>query len=152
MLVPSVNRSSMPSGTGRPFAAVGLPGLTLLEMTTVIMVLLSLIFILFFSAQAWKRGSDRAMCILNMQNVQKGIRSYANFYNLDPGDGVTGLKAQIIGTGMFVEVPPKCPGSGTYTYGQALGEDVIPAMGSLYLECSLAPAPHQHLPNLTPDW
>jgi hypothetical protein len=121
-------------------------------MTTVILVLMTLIFILFFSAQAWKRGSDRAMCILNMQNVQKGVRSYANFNNLDAGASVTGLKAQIIGEACFVEVAPKCPGSGTYSFGQALGEDFIPAMGTLYMECSLSPPPHQHVPNISPDW
>ncbi len=34
-------------------------GMTLLELTVVILVLLSLIGILFIGARAWKRGSDR---------------------------------------------------------------------------------------------
>lgn len=38
--------------------------MTLLELTVVIMVLLSLISILFIGARAWKRGSDRTGCIL----------------------------------------------------------------------------------------
>jgi type II secretory pathway pseudopilin PulG len=50
--------------------------MTLLELTVVILVLLSLITILFIGAQAWKRGSDRAICIINIQNVQKGVRGY----------------------------------------------------------------------------
>ncbi|MBC7981098.1 MAG: prepilin-type N-terminal cleavage/methylation domain-containing protein, partial [Armatimonadetes bacterium] len=35
-------------------------GMTLLELTVVILVLLSLISILFIGARAWKKGSDRA--------------------------------------------------------------------------------------------
>ena len=38
--------------------------MTLLELTVIILVLLSLITILFVGAKAWKRGSDRAACIL----------------------------------------------------------------------------------------
>ena len=39
-------------------------GMTLIELTVVILVLLSLISILFVGARAWKRGSDRAGCII----------------------------------------------------------------------------------------
>ena len=35
-------------------------GMTLIELTVVILVLLSLISILFVGARAWKKGSDRA--------------------------------------------------------------------------------------------
>ncbi len=54
--------------------------MTLLELTVVILVLLSLISILFIGARAWKRGSDRAICIIHIQSAQKGVRSYANLY------------------------------------------------------------------------
>ena len=49
-------------------------GMTLLELTVVILVLLSLISILFIGARAWKKGADRAGCILNIRNVQQAVR------------------------------------------------------------------------------
>ena len=49
-------------------------GMTLLELTVVILVLLSLISILFIGARAWKKGSDRAGCIMNIRNVQQAVR------------------------------------------------------------------------------
>ena len=61
-------------------------GMTLLELTVVILVLLSLISILFIGARAWKRGSDRAASILQIRNVQQAVRSYANMNGFNPGD------------------------------------------------------------------
>lgn len=126
-------------------------GMTLLEMTVVILVLMTLITVLFFGAQAWKRGSDRALCIIHIQNVQKGIRSYSNLYGFGPGDNAPGLQSQIIGMGRFVETTPTCPGGGNYSFGQVHGADTIPPMGAIYMECSLSTS-DQHVPNITPDW
>jgi len=56
-------------------------GMTLLELTVVILVLLSLIAILFVGARAWKRGSDRAGCIMNIRNVQQAARGHMNMTN-----------------------------------------------------------------------
>ena len=125
--------------------------MSLLEMTTVILVLLLLIAVLFIGARAWKRGSDRALCILYLHGVQKGIRGYSNLYGFAPGANVPDLKNQVIGLGRFVETTPACPGGGTYTYGQSYGSNTIPPMGSLYMECSLANS-EQHVPNITSDW
>ena len=124
-------------------------GMTLLELTVVILVLLSLISILFIGARAWKRGSDRAGCIIQIRNVQQGVRSYANMNNLIPGATVTGWQAQVVGSGMFVEKSPVCPGGGTYTYAS---DTVIPAVGSLAMTCSLAPSPDLHVPVSYTDW
>ena len=77
--------------------------MTLLELTVVILVLLSLITVLFFGAQAWKRGSDRALCIIHIHNVQKGVRSYSNLYGFSPGANAPNLQSQIIGLGRFIE-------------------------------------------------
>mgnify|MGYP003836597203 CR=1 FL=1 len=125
--------------------------MTLLEMTVVILVLLSLITILFFGAQSWKRGSDRAICIVNIQNVQKGVRSYANLYGFDAGANAPGLQSEIIGFGRFVETTPQCPGDGTYNFGQSYGIDTIPPIGTLYMECSLATS-EQHEPPDFSEW
>ena len=125
--------------------------MTLLELTVVILVLLSLITILFVGARSWKRGSDRAICIMNISNIQKGVRGYSNLYGLDPGSNVPGLQSKIIGFGRFVETTPSCPGGGDYTFGGALGSDTIPPVGSLYLECSLSGSLEHEPPNSS-DW
>ena len=125
-------------------------GMTLLELTVVILVLLSLISILFIGAQAWKKGSDRTLCIMNIQNVQKGVRSYSNLYGYNPGQSVAGLQMRVVGLGKFVEKTPACPSSGVYTYGGAFGADTIPPVGQLYLGCSLSGS--GHIPSNFADW
>lgn len=110
-------------------------GMTLLELTVVILVLLSLISVLFVGSQAWKHGSDRAGCILQISQVQHGVRSFANLYgyvaeqNVAPLD----LNSEVIGPGKFVENSPDCPGSGTYSFKP----NEIPKIGSIYMTCSL---------------
>jgi type II secretory pathway pseudopilin PulG len=126
--------------------------MTLLEVTVVILVLLSLITILFIGARGWKRGSDRALCILNIQNVQKGVRSYSNLYGLEPGAAVLGLKSKVIGMGRFVESVPTCPAGGTYGFGETGGgEDTIPQIGELYMQCDRNVV-DEHVPKDYSDW
>ncbi len=127
-----------------------LAGMTLLELTVVIMVLLSLISILFIGANAWKKGSDRTLCIMNIRNVQTGLRSFSNLYGYSPGQSVAGLQSRIIGLGKFVENTPACPSSGTYSYGVMFGVDTIPPTGELYVECSLMSS--GHVPTEYGDW
>ncbi len=126
-------------------------GMTLIELTVVILVMLTLIGLLFFGTTAWKRGSDRATCILQIHSVQKGLRGYANLNGFSPGDTATNLKAQVIGFGKFIEVQPICAGTGIYSFGLSSGIDTIPPLGTLYMQCSLA-APESHLPNSYSDW
>ncbi len=122
-------------------------GMTLIELTVVILVLLSLISILFVGARAWKRGSDRAGCIMNIRNVQQGMRSFQNMYGHEAGDTVSGAQTLIIGTDKFVEKTPECPGAGTYT----IGGDSLPAVGTLYMTCSLSSS-DDHVPDAYDDW
>ncbi len=63
-------------------------GMTLIEVTLVIAVLLGLISVLFIGVKAYKRGSDRAKCILNVSTLQKAVRSYQNLYELEEGDAL----------------------------------------------------------------
>lgn len=151
MKVPTANRNTMSNGTSRPYGAKVLPGLTLLELTMVIVMMLSMISILFIGARAWKRGSDRTMCIIQIQNMQKSLRAYSNLYGYAPGTNTPDLLAQIIGPGRFVETTPICPSEGEYIFGQSHGENTIPPMGSLYMECSLA-SDQQHMPDVTAEW
>lgn len=125
--------------------------MTLLELTVVIVVLMMLVTTLFFGAQAWKRGSDRAMCIIHIQNVQKAVRSYANLYGHAPGASVADLQSRVMGMGSFVEAVPTCPGNGNYSFGDTSGPDTIPPIGELYLNCTLATSA-QHKPPVYSDW
>lgn len=126
-------------------------GMTLLEMTVVILVLLGLISILFFATQAWKNGSDRTLCIVNIQAVQKAVRSYSNMYAYSPGETVPGLQGKIIGLGRFIENTPICPGGGEYSFGADSGIDTIPPIGTAYMECSLSDS-NEHEPKDTTEW
>ena len=132
-------------------------GMTLLELTVVILVLLSLISILFIGARAWKRGSDRAGCILNIRNFQQAVRSYANMYGVNPGANLSTanvttppatLADAVIGADSFMENAPTCPGGGGYTGADAAA---VPAVGTVALACDLA-ATEAHVPANTGDW
>jgi hypothetical protein len=125
--------------------------MTLLELTVIILVTLSLITILFIGARAWRRGSDRAACILNIHAVQKAVRGFSNLHGYAPGATVPALKSQLIGPNGFMANDPSCPGGGTCTCGEHLGPDVIPPIGELYLSCSYGTT-GQHVPQETSDW
>ena len=121
--------------------------MTLIELTVVILVLLSLISILFVGARAWKRGSDRAGCIMNIRNVQQGMRSFQNMNGHSAGDLVANARSEIIGPGKFVESVPQCPGTGTYSFL----DDSLPLSGALYASCSLSGS-EKHVPSDYGDW
>ena len=126
-------------------------GMTLIELTVVILVLLSLISILFVGARAWKRGSDRAGCIMNIRNVQQGMRSFQNMNGHNPGESVTDAQAEIIGTGMFVETTPICPSEADAVDNYTIGGNVLPIVGDLYMVCSEA-TDLKHEPVTHLDW
>ena len=122
-------------------------GLTLIEVTLVIAVLLGLISVLFIGVSAYKEGSNRAKCILNISNVQKAVRSYQNLYELSPGG--TLASTTIIGTGKMLETSPVCSSTGgAYTY-----LSVVPAVGTAYVTCALAGTDEsQHNPTSLTGW
>jgi type II secretory pathway pseudopilin PulG len=104
-------------------------GMTLLELTVVILVLLSLISILFVGARAWKKGSDRSANILNLRNAQQAVRGHENLYP----DATTIDEAVIFGAagdgvGGYLRKPKPPTGVESYTGGEA-----APAPGILWL-------------------
>ena len=112
-------------------------GMTLLELTVVILVLLSLISILFIGARAWKKGSDRSANILNIRNVQQAVRGYANMNGIiqavgtTPGGAVgraTIFGAADDGVGGFL----KLPGS-VATVSYTIPDETNVAPGVFYL-------------------
>ena len=100
--------------------------MTLIELTVVILVLLSLISVLFIGARAWMRGSDRAHAALLIRNAQQGVRSHAGIMGVESltteqdwanvGDG-NNLADAVFGPGAYVETdtlgtPPTHPDAG----------------------------------------
>lgn len=125
--------------------------MTFIEMSVVILVLLLLIGLFFIAGRAWRRSSDRSVCILNIHSVQKAVRSYSNMYGYSPGSTVPSLQDKIVGADGFIAKLPKCPGGGTCVCGENHGADVIPPVGELYLTCSLGDSEKHHPPQ-TSDW
>lgn len=122
-----------------------LPGLTLLELTVVILVLLALIAVLFIGGRAWKRGSDRAGCIMNIRNVQQAMRSHQNLNGVPDGAPID-IVADLVGGDNFIRTEPVCPGTGTYSMAST-----IPDLGTLAIECSLSTS-REHIPSFYAGW
>ena len=125
-------------------------GFTLIELSVMILVILTFISILFIGARAWKRGSDRAQCVMNIRNVQLAVRGYANSNDLDAGSYMTllgsngPLGGRSLVRGTIFESLPQCPGMGLYT----IKGNAVPPIGTLYMTCSLSddlkPAPDMY--------
>ncbi len=136
-------------------------GVTLIELTVVIVVLLSLVSVLFIGARAWKEGSDRAACILNLRAFQQGIRSYANLNEVDIGSAVSDdaiIAAGFMGGtgGDATAVPPvvaaydaTCPLDGDAYSDNSAGN--VPAVGTLWKVCQNA-ASDNHVPSDITTW
>ena len=128
-------------------------GMTLLELTVVILVLLSLMSILFIGARAWKKGSDRAANIMVIRNVQQAVRSYQNMNNIAVGAAVDATVAgPIFGPGDFIENLPTHPVAGlSYTY-----TGTVPAIGTLFTSSTGTPTNGGALSDYSPtnyqDW
>jgi hypothetical protein len=103
--------------------------------------MLSATSVAFIGARAWKDGSDRAGCVLNIRNVQTAVRSYQVMQQLGNGDEIPWDK--IIGPGAFLEQKPVCPAGGTYTFAKT-----VPGIGVLACRCSHA----EHAPPNHENW
>jgi competence protein ComGC len=122
-------------------------GLTLIEVTLVIAVLLGLISVLFIGVAAYKKGADRAECLVNSASVQKAVRAYANIYQLNPGDSLIHT-TRLVGSGGMFETEPACP-----QYGAYLWETQVPAIGTPYIDCwDPNNSAEYHYPQNTAGW
>ncbi len=144
-----------------PRVVMGRRGITLLELTVVITIILALLSITFVGAKAWKRGSDRAGCILTTRNVQLATRAYQNLYGYEYGgrpfavDGTQDIAQHLYSKGyidanLFSQAigVGECPGGGIYSREVP---DVFPALGQLYMVCSLS-ADEEHIPSSYAQW
>lgn len=126
-------------------------GFTLIEISLVIALILGLITVAFMGVGAYRKGANEAKCKMQLAQVQKAVRSYANMQNMespnplagtlvfgDPLDGAGGIMPE-----------PACPEvDGDYTWA-----DIVPAVGTPYGTCSYAVAPNSHdLAGETTDW
>lgn len=123
-------------------------GMTLLEMTIVIMLLLSLTSILFVGSKAWKKGADRSANIMNLRNVQLAMRGHSATNDIVQEDagppavaGGAVTRAAIFGAaddgvGGYLRFPAAIQ-SVTYTTPRQINT----ATGVLYLQASATGAP-----------
>lgn len=105
-----------------------------------VLLLLICISTLFVGARAWKKGSDRAACIMNIRNVQQAVRGHQNMTSMKVGEPIDW--DEIFGPDGYLP-EPVCPLGGTYTY-----TNTIPAVGTVICQCSHA----DHVPTGTSTW
>jgi type II secretory pathway pseudopilin PulG len=118
--------------------------MTLLELTVVILVLLSLISILFVGARAWKKGSDRSANIMNLRNTQQAMRGHQNMNQLAVGGTFTTTELT-----QYLKLPATVA-TVTYTPGTT-----VTAVGTLWLTPSadgLEGAAYGPATGATADW
>ncbi|MEQ1839970.1 MAG: type II secretion system protein [Verrucomicrobiales bacterium] len=121
-----------------------LHGFTLIEVTLVIATILGLVGVTFLGATSYKKGANRALCILQVANVQKAMRSYCNLHELQSGQPIEDLKHRLIVKSEFFAKAPFCPSGGTYVFHK----DEVPHIGTLFMRCSLV----DHTPTDFQGW
>lgn len=107
-------------------------GMTLIEMTLVISVLLGLISVTFYGVTAYGSGVDRAMCVQNLSSMQKSVISLANLEDYRQGEPVPDLESELIGDKAFFKIHPTCPAKGHYEY-----LSIIPTPGQQFMTCDV---------------
>lgn len=127
--------------------------MTLLETTVVLLVLLGLVSLLMVAGGVWKKGTERARCIVNIRQMQMSVRGYSNLKGYEPGQDLSQLIPEVsllddlVGPGQFVPELPVCPGQGLYLYGG----DIVPPVGTLYMHCTLSSS-ERHVPRNFESW
>ncbi|MGJ8671655.1 prepilin-type N-terminal cleavage/methylation domain-containing protein [Rubritalea sp.] len=105
------------------FALKGQKGVTLIELSVVIAVILVLISVLFIGASYYKTSANSAACTVNRSSIQKGADSYMNISGLS----TTSVTDAGLLAGPFSAGLPVCPtgGAGTYTITAANGSSSV---------------------------
>ena len=122
--------------TGRGLAIAG----TILGYASLVSYLLA-IPVLFIGARAWKKGSDRAACIITQRNIQQAVRSYQSMNNLAQGAPLD-MKA-VVSSLQMDTFTMTCPAGGTFKFSET-----IPPTGVLVATCphadDMGHAPTEH--------
>ena len=132
-------------------------GMSFIELTIVIGVLMGLTALLFVGVRAWRTGTDRANCIMNQRTMQLAVRSLQNMYGYRNGSEPSGrtvaellFEREFIGADLYqcATGDRTCPGSGDYVVSDP---GRFPYDGELFMTCSLA-ASRQHQAEGVTDW
>lgn len=107
-------------------------GMTLIEISLVIALLLGLIAVVFLGIGSYRQGADKAKCKMQLAAVQKAVRSGANMQNLTVNDPLVAATS-VFGPGLLMESAPICPSGGAYTW-----TDDVPAVGTPFGNCDYA--------------
>lgn len=119
--------------------------------------MMALITMLFVGAAAWRKGGDRATCILNQRTMQMGVRGFQNMYGYSNGGQVNGenlpealLTREFINQHLFdcATGASTCPDGGTYSVTDPAR---FPDDGEIYMTCSFAET-RGHVPEDSSDW
>lgn len=124
-------------------------GMTLIELTVVILVLLALIAVLFVGARAYMKASDKTACVMNQRNIQQACRA---FFNLNPtasAVALTDIITQDAGEEKFMGAAPTCPTDRTAAYVLAETARDTP-VGTLFTSCPNTE--DTHTPDETGNW
>ena len=116
-------------------------GITLIETSIVISVMLGLVSVMMVGAQAWKNGTDRSTCLLNIRNVQLAARSHQNMMARTEGQPFD--PATIIGENKALPSFPICPAGGDYSFVEE-----FPPVGTLFMSCTIT----HHAPDDSRAW
>jgi type II secretory pathway pseudopilin PulG len=76
-------------------------GMTLIEISLVIALLLGLIAVVFLGIGSYRSGADKAKCKMQLAAVQKAVRSGANMQNLNIA--ATLADSDVFGAGLLLE-------------------------------------------------
>lgn len=106
-------------------------GMTLIEISLVIALLLGLIAVVFLGIGSYRQGADKAKCKMQLAAVQKAVRSGANMQNLATLSAL--VSTDVFGAGLLMESTPVCPSGGTYAWA-----GIVPAAGTPYGNCDFA--------------
>ena len=115
------------------------PGVTLIELTVVIVVILSLIAVLFIGAQAYRNGASRSACVVLLRTIHTATRSHQNLNNGFAGgelqDGAMTIQDAIVNSdgSAFLTQVPTCPRMGGSYSG--LTDTMYPAPGVVNATC-----------------
>jgi type II secretory pathway pseudopilin PulG len=107
-------------------------GMTLIEISLVIALLLGLIAVVFMGLGTYRQGADKAKCKMQLSAVQKAVRSGANMQNLAVNTALA--TTDVFGAGLLMENEPRCPADNSqYTW---LGQ--VPPVSTPYGNCTFA--------------
>ena len=125
---------------GRGMAITGI----VLGYAGIIPSILMILSILFVGARAWKKGSDRARCIINQRMIQQSVRAYQAHHFLSDYSSIDieALKAETgLSSSAFI-----CPAGGNLELPHS-----VPPVGILASPCPHA-ADLQHAPTDHSNW